>query len=62
MKMAKITKQLKHAEFQYDEETKEFRVQDDEGNEVVQKKLCVRIDAFCDSHGSKKLVAKQQIN
>jgi hypothetical protein len=39
MKMAKITKQLKHAEFQYDEETKEFRVQDDEGNEVVLNKI-----------------------
>jgi hypothetical protein len=37
--MAKITKQLKHAEFQYDEETKEFRVQDDEGNEVVLNKI-----------------------
>jgi len=35
MKMAKITKQLKHAEFEYDEETKQFRVQDGEGNEVV---------------------------
>jgi len=37
--MAKITKQLKHAEFQYDEEIKEFRVQDDEGNEVVLNKI-----------------------
>ena len=32
--MPKITKQLKYAEFEYDEETKQFRVQDDEGNEV----------------------------
>lgn len=39
MKMAKITKQLKHAEFQYNEETKEFRVQDGEGNEVVLNKI-----------------------
>jgi len=39
MKMAKITKQLKHAEFEYDEETKQFRVQDGEGNEVVLNKI-----------------------
>jgi len=39
MKMAKITKQLKHAEFEYDEESKEFRVQDREGNEVVLNKI-----------------------
>jgi hypothetical protein len=39
MKMAKITKQLKHAEFEYNEETKEFRVQDGEGNEVVLNKI-----------------------
>ena len=39
MKMAKITKQLKHAEFEYDEESKEFRVQDGEGNEVVLNKI-----------------------
>ena len=39
MKMAKITKQLKHAEFEYDEETKQFRVQDREGNEVVLNKI-----------------------
>ena len=37
--MAKITKQLKHAEFEYDEESKEFRVQDGEGNEVVLNKI-----------------------
>ena len=37
--MPKITKQLKHAEFQYNEETKEFRVQDGEGNEVVLNKI-----------------------
>jgi hypothetical protein len=37
--MAKITKQLKHAEFEYDEETKQFRVQDGEGNEVVLNKI-----------------------
>jgi len=37
--MSKITKQLKHAEFQYNEETKEFRVQDGEGNEVVLNKI-----------------------
>ena len=39
MKMAKITKQLKHAEFEYDEESKQFRVQDGEGNEVVLNKI-----------------------
>lgn len=37
--MAKITKQLKHAEFEYNEETKQFRVQDREGNEVVLNKI-----------------------
>ena len=37
--MPKITKQLKHAEFEYDEETKQFRVQDGEGNEVVLNKI-----------------------
>lgn len=39
IKMAKITKQLKHAEFQYNEETKEFRVKDGGGNEVVLNKI-----------------------
>jgi len=39
MKMGKITKQLKHAEFEYDEESKQFRVQDHEGNEVVLNKI-----------------------
>lgn len=37
--MAKITKQLKHAEFEYDEETKQFRVKDGDGNEVVLNKI-----------------------
>lgn len=37
--MPKITKQLKYAEFEYDEETKQFRVQDGEGNEVVLNKI-----------------------
>ena len=39
MKMAKITKQLKHAEFQYNEESKEFIVQDGDGNQVVLNKI-----------------------
>ena len=37
--MAKITKQLKHAEFEYDEESKEFSVQDGDGNQVVLNKI-----------------------
>ena len=35
----KITKELKNVTFEYDEENKQFRVQDGEGNEVVLNKI-----------------------
>jgi hypothetical protein len=37
--MAKITKQLKYASFEYNEESKEFSVQDGDGNQVVLNKI-----------------------
>jgi len=37
--MSKIIKQLKHAVFQYDEQTKQFQVQDGNGNEVTLNKI-----------------------
>ena len=37
--MGKITKQLKYATFEYNEQTKEFCVQDANGNQVMLNKI-----------------------